>query len=158
MGTGLNGRELAPMAAPRSGSGDPHHDRPSPEISTRKLREQSQLDFEVEFLGRILDRDPYFVEALRAQAGNLALKGQYTRALQLDRRLVRLEPDCAVAWYNLACSYALLGMVDPALDSLEQALERGYGSFRWLRRDPDLRSIRRDERFAVLIRRYEQRL
>jgi hypothetical protein len=34
---------------------------------------------------------------------NLAAKGQ-CRALQLDRRLVRLTPENAIAWYNLACT------------------------------------------------------
>ena len=84
-----------------------------PETSTRRLREQSQLDFELEFLGRILERDPFFADALRVHANNLAAKGLYGRRLQIDRRLVRLLPDRAIPWYNLACSYAVLGMTEP---------------------------------------------
>ncbi len=79
------------MAAPLDRPGDSSSERPSPETSTRRLREQSQLDFEIEFLGRILERDPYLRRCLRVQANNLAAKGQYGRALQLDRRLVRLD-------------------------------------------------------------------
>ena len=92
------------MAAPLDRPGDSSSERPSPETSTRRLREQSQIDFELEFLGRILERDPFFVDALRVHANNLAAKGQYGRALQIDRRLVRLIPEDAIAWYNLACS------------------------------------------------------
>jgi len=118
------------------------------------LREQSQLDFEIEFLGRLLERDPYFVDALRVHGNNLAAKGQYARALQLDRRIVRLTPENAIAWYNLACTYTVLGMIDPGLFALQRALELGYESAKWLRRDPDLKALRRDPRFARLLRRF----
>jgi tetratricopeptide (TPR) repeat protein len=142
------------MAAPVNRPGDSSSERPSPETSTRRLREQSQLDFEIEFLGRLLERDPCFVDALRVQGNNLAAKGQYARALQLDRRLVRLTPEDAIAWYNLACTYTVLGMIDPGFFALQRALELGYRSRRRLRRDPDLQALRRDPRFARLLRRF----
>jgi hypothetical protein len=147
------GKGATPMAA--------HHDRPgdsaegpAPETSTRRLREQSQLDFEIEFFGRVLERDPFFADALRAHGNNLAAKGLYARALQVDRRLVRLQPERYVPWYNLACSYAVLGMIEPAFSALQRALELGYPHLDHLRRDPDLKSLRRDPRFARLLRRY----
>ena len=143
------------MAAPLDRPGDSSAESPRPETSTRRLREQSQLDFEIEFLGRVLERDPYFVDALRVHGNNLAANGQYARALQLDRRLVRLIPENAIAWYNLACSYAVLGMIDPAFSALQRALELGYRFISRLRRDPDLKVLRRDPRFARLLRRFE---
>ena len=142
------------MAAPLDRPGEPSSERPSSETSTRRLREQSQLDFEIEFLGRLLDRDPCFVDALRVQATNLAAKGQYARALQLDRRLVRLTPEDAIAWYNLACSYTVLGMIDPGFFAIQRALELGYACANRLRRDPDLKALRRDPRFERLMRRF----
>jgi tetratricopeptide (TPR) repeat protein len=145
------------MAAPFDTPGDFPSEGPSPEISTRRLREQSQIDFEIEFLGRVLERDPCFVEALRAHANNLAATGQYTRALQIDRRLVRLVPDDPIAWYNLACSFAVLGIIDPAFFALQRSLELGYRFLNHLRRDPDLKALRRDPRFARLLRRSEFR-
>jgi tetratricopeptide (TPR) repeat protein len=142
------------MAAPLDRPGDSSSDRPSHEISTRRLREQNQIDFEIEFLGRILERDPFFVDALRVQATNLAARGHHARALQIDRRLVRLVPDNFVAWYNLACSYAVLGMIEPAFFALQRSLELGYRSLKRLRRDPDLKALRRDPRFLRLLRRF----
>jgi tetratricopeptide (TPR) repeat protein len=146
------------MAAPVNRPGDPSSERPVPETSTRRLREQSQLDFELDFLGRLLERDPYFVDALRVHGNNLAAKGLDARALQIDRRLVRLVPDDAISWYNLACSYTVLGMIDPGFFALQRALELGYPSLRRLRRDPDLKALRRDPRFARLLRRFGFRL
>jgi tetratricopeptide (TPR) repeat protein len=142
------------MAAPVDRPGDPSSERPSPEISTRRLGEQSQRDFEIEFLARLLERDPYFVDALRVQANHLAAKGHYARALQLDRRLVRLTPENSIAWYNLACTYTVLGMIDPGFFALQRALELGYVYANRLRRDPDLKALRRDPRFARLLRRF----
>ena len=85
------------MAAPQERPGESSSEGQGsvPETSTRRLREQSQLDFELEFLGRILERDPLFTDALRVHGNNLSAKGQYARALQVDRRLVRLLPDRA---------------------------------------------------------------
>lgn len=142
------------MAAPHDRPGESSSEGQAPETSTRRLREQSQLDFELEFLGRILERDPYFTDALRVHANNLAAKGQSGRALQVDRRLVRLLPDQAIPWYNLACSYAVLGMTDPAIAALQRALELGYRHFDHLRRDPDLKSLRHDPRLTRLLRRF----
>ena len=142
------------MAASEDLPADPLHERPGPELSTRRLREQSQRDFELEFVGRILDRDPYYADALRVHGNNLAARGESARALQVDRRLVRLKPDRAIPWYNLACSYAVLGMIEPAFAALQRALELGYRHFRHLSRDPDLNALRADPRFARLLRRF----
>jgi len=142
------------MAASEDLPADPPHERPGPELSTRRLREQSQRDFELEFLGRILDRDPYYAAALRVHGDNLAALGEFARALQVDRRLVRLQPERPIPWYNLACSYAVLGMIEPAFAALQRALELGYRHFRHMSRDPDLNALHNDPRFARLLRRF----
>ncbi len=142
------------MPAPHDRSGEPSSDGSVPETSTRRLREQSQLDFELEFLGRILERDPFFTDALRVHANNLAARGLYGRALQMDRRLVRLLPDRPIPWYNLACSYAVLGMTEPAVAALQRSFELGYRHIHHLRRDPDLKSLRQDPRLIRLLRRF----
>lgn len=126
----------------------------APGTPVRRLREQSQLDFELDFFGRLLERDPLYSSALRAHAQNLAARGHFAKALQVDRRLVRLLPDRPIPWYNLACSYAVLGLIDPAFFALQRALELGYRHLAHLRRDPDLKALRRDPRFARLLRRY----
>ncbi len=133
---------------------DPFSDRPAPETSIRRARRQGQLDFELEFLGAVLTRDPLNADALKAHADNLAAKGHLHRALQADLMLVRLRPERPIPWYNLACSYALLGMTDKAIAALDRALRLGYSHLAHLGRDPDLNSIRDDPRFARLLRRF----
>ena len=120
-------------------------------------QEQSQLDFELEFFGRILERHPDFVDVLRVQGNNLTLKGRFAEGLQIDKRLVGLRAQDPLAHYNLACSYALLKKPEQALKVLRRAVELGYRDFRYMRDDRDLDSIRHDPRFRQLLREYENR-
>jgi tetratricopeptide (TPR) repeat protein len=112
-----------------------------------------QLDFELWLFAAILEEDPFHIAALRAHANNLARCGDYRRALVLDRRLVRLQSDKPIPWYNLACSLACLGRTEPALDALERALSLGYPRPDRVGRDPDLRSLKRHPRFQRLLHR-----
>jgi tetratricopeptide (TPR) repeat protein len=121
-----------------------------------RLAEPNQLDFELDFFGRILDRYPDYVDVLRVQGNNLTLKGRYAEGLQYDKRLVQLRPTDPLAHYNLACSYALLKKVDPALKALRQAIELGYRDFRYMREDRDLDALRHDPRFRQLLRECEK--
>jgi tetratricopeptide (TPR) repeat protein len=133
-------------------SDDPFADGLNSELtSIRGRKRQSQLDFELDFFGRVLARDPYLADVLRVHAANLAAKGLYQQALQADLRLTRLEPDRPRSWYNLACSFALMGMTDKAFDALERAIKLGYTNRPRLKRDPDLKSLRGDPRFQRLL-------
>jgi Flp pilus assembly protein TadD len=92
------------------------------------------------------------VDVLRVQGNNLTLKGRYAEGLQIDRRLVELRPGDALAHYNLACSYALLKKIDPAIKALRKAVDLGYRDFRYMREDRDLEALRPDPRFRQLLR------
>ena len=122
-----------------------------------ELKELTQVDFELDFFGRILARHPLFFEALRCHASNLAAKKRFQESLQIERRIIQLRPTDSLAHYNLACSYALLKEPDLALKNLRKALELGYDDFRYILQDQDLDSIRKDSRFRKLIREFENR-
>jgi tetratricopeptide (TPR) repeat protein len=117
----------------------------------------SQLDFELEFFGQILERHPDYVDVLRVQGNNLTLKGRFAEGLQIDKRLVHLRPSDPLAHYNLACSYCLVKKNDLALKTLRRSLELGYHDFRYLKEDRDLHAIRNDPRFRQLLREFENR-
>jgi len=119
--------------------------------------DQSQLDFEIDFFGRILVNHPDYLDVLRVQGNNLTLKGRYTEGLQIDKRLVQLRPSDPLAHYNLACSFCLLKKIDLAVKTLRRAVELGYRDFRYMREDRDLDAIRHDPRFRQLLREFEMR-
>lgn len=122
-----------------------------------ELAEKSQLDFELEFFGGILELVPDYVDVLRVHASNLTLKGRYEEGMAADQRLIQLRPKDYVAHYNLACSYALMNQPDEAIKTLRRAVELGYRDFRYMKQDRDLESIRRDPRFKQLLREFENR-
>ncbi len=116
--------------------------------------ETEQTEFEIKFFSDVLERYPDYVDALRVFGNLLTRKGHYEESLEIDRRLVRLRPNDAVAHYNLACSYCLLRKHEQTLTALRKAFELGYNDFRFLRKDRDLESIRQDRRFMVLVREF----
>src|SRR5205807_9867539 len=61
-----------------------------------RANDQNQLDFEIDFFGRILEQNPDYVDVLRVQGNNLTLKGRYADGLQIDKRLIQLRPNDAL--------------------------------------------------------------
>ena len=119
------------------------------------LAERTQLDFELEFFGKVLANVPDFADALRAQACNLTMKGRLQDGLVVDEKLVTVRPTDPTAHYNLACRYALLKQRDKAIVALRKAVELGYRDFDFIKEDHDLDSIRKDPRFGKLLKEYQ---
>ena len=119
--------------------------------------DQSQIDFELEFFGGVLGRQPDYVDVLRVMGNLLTLKGRFAEGLHLDKRLVQLRPNDALAHYNLACSFALMKQLDQSLRTLRKAVELGYRDFRYMQEDHDLDSIRKDPRFRKLLKEFGKR-
>ena len=109
--------------------------------------QQEDLDFEVRFYEKILERKPDFIEALMALGDLYTKKGRYVDGLKVDQKLAQLRPDDATVFYNLACSYSLVNNIDEALGTIKRAIEYGYDNFEYIERDNDLDNLRRDRRF-----------
>jgi tetratricopeptide (TPR) repeat protein len=130
---------------------------------TKKLsrKETRDLDVKISFLEGVVNRDPRYVEALQVLGDHYTQRGRFDHSLTIDQRLARLEPRNPFVFYNLACSYSLNGELDLAVSALEKALSLGYRDFKWLAKDPDLRSLRQHPLFRHLadkIRRMKVRI
>jgi predicted esterase len=84
---------------------------------------------------------------------DLLARGDYHRAAVALELAVLLRPENVVAWYNLACARARLGLERKALDALERAIAAGYRDADHAAADPDLESLRGSERFKTLLAR-----
>ncbi len=116
------------------------------------------LRFQVGIAEEVLRHTPSDTEALRFLAHAYFAVGQGEEGLATDRRLTELLPRDPRVRYNLACSCALLGRPDEALDRLREACELGFDDLNLLRRDHDLDPIRQDPRFQEIERVLAQRL
>jgi len=110
-----------------------------------------QLDFDIDFLERVIARNDRSVEALRALGELASRKGLHQRAVEVDKRLVACLPDDCLARYNLACSLAVAGHADDALECLAAAFRLGYDDVAHMEVDPDLASLRGRPEFRALL-------
>ena len=115
------------------------------------LIQRSQIDFEIDFFERILNRDPYYVEILTNLGELFSRKRWHRRALLIDRRLSKLRPENALVMYNLACSLALTHRETEAFATLRRAIELGFDDYRLLVTDPDLASLRQTPEFIAFL-------
>ena len=114
-------------------------------------QEREDLLFDIDFFEGVLERAPHYEESLMALGHAYTRAGLHQKGLEVDRRLINLRPYDPIADYNLACSLSLLRQIDSSFDSLEQAMELGYGDFDYLMSDPDLENVRSDPRFPQII-------
>jgi Flp pilus assembly protein TadD len=131
-----------------------------PEIVTPKLAHELDrlgLSFLAEILEAEVERHPENVEALAELGHVYTRQGRNEKGLAVDRKLVSLSPRNPTAHYNLACSLALTGDADLAIESLRQAIEHGYDDPDFMGQDEDLASLRADARFQTLLRRLRER-
>jgi Flp pilus assembly protein TadD len=107
--------------------------------------------WEIGFFETVLKRSPRDTAVLGI-LGNLYTKtGRVADGLRMDRRLVRLLPEDALAHYNLACSLALSKRPTDALRHLQSAVDLGYDDPHWMAEDPDLHSLHAHPRFKKLL-------
>ena len=102
----------------------------------------SQLEFDIEFFEQLFARDGTSTEVCRVLAELVAKKGLLDRAVELDRHLVNLLPEDALARYNLGTTLARAGCSKEAINSLSKAILLGYDDLHHLEADPDLDSLR----------------
>jgi len=103
---------------------------------------QRDLDTRIEFMEGLVRRDPDYVDALQLLGDHYTQRGRFNEGLKVDERLAHLDPENALVFYNLACSYSLTDQFERAALALEKALSLGYRDFAWLAKDPDLKKFR----------------
>jgi tetratricopeptide (TPR) repeat protein len=116
---------------------------------------EDNLDFEIAFFEKLLEKRPGFAEVLIILGEDYTKKGLYEKGLETDLRLAKLKPDDPNVHYNLACDYSLLKQADFCLAALEEAIALGYRDFAYMQKDTDLEFIRQDKRYADLLDKYK---
>lgn len=115
-----------------------------------KNQKENNEKFEIEFYEKIIQERPNFVEVLKVLAETYTKSGEHKKGMELDKRLVELLPRDHIVYYNLACSYSLLGEIDNSLESIKKAVALGYDDFEYMNKDTDLVNLRVDKRFEEI--------
>jgi serine/threonine protein kinase/Flp pilus assembly protein TadD len=100
-----------------------------------------------------LELNPDDARALYLAAGALVQLGDQERALEWARRAQAIDPEDSGLLYNVACVFALAGLTDDAITSLDKAVQNGFGHREWIDNDSDLDSLRGDPRFDAVRKR-----
>ncbi len=128
----------------------------TPTRSKLTRKQQRDLDVEIGFIEGVLRRDPKDETALQILGDDYTRRGRIADGLKIDEQITQLHPDDALAHYNLACSFSLNGRIDEALKALLRSIRLGYRDFSWMQRDKDLKKLRADPAYAVVIAVIEQ--
>jgi len=99
---------------------------------------------------KLLELDPENFEAHANLGASYLALGLYQSSIFHGQKAMNLRPDEPNPYYNMACTYAKMGEIAKAIALLTQAVAKGFKDFDWMRRDPDLESIRNEPGFKSL--------
>lgn len=122
-------------------------------MSTGPRRSTRNDSIEIRFLEGVYRRGVMHGLLLEALGALYTRVGRFTDGLRMDQQMVRQQPTAPLAWYNLACSHALLEQTAAALLALEHAIELGYTDAAWMMKDSDLESLHAEPAFRRLVAR-----
>jgi len=94
---------------------------------------------------------------------------KYDQSLVIFENVVGLEPAkfmgdnfsavtdiLKVAQYNAACCYSKINEMDAGLEALEASLQAGFDDYPYIRGDPNLANLRKDEGFTPLMDKFDE--
>jgi serine/threonine protein kinase/cytochrome c-type biogenesis protein CcmH/NrfG len=101
---------------------------------------------------RYLENHPDDGRAHMILAIFLAQAGKIDEAKSEAAKAISLNPTDPLMHYNSACFYAQIGEKGLSLESLQNAITSGYQNYEWMKRDPDLDSIRDEPQYIELMK------
>ena len=115
-------------------------------------REYLEGNFQARFFESAVERHPENLECL-VQLGNIYTRqGRYEEGLEIDSRLTALRPDEPTFFFNLACSYSVLGRCEEAGRALQTAIDLGFDDLEQIQEDDDLENLRKSSGFPTVLR------
>jgi adenylate cyclase len=83
----------------------------------------------------------------------LAHLGERDRAEDWAARALAIDPEDTVTQYNVACTYAILGKIEQAIDLLEKVMPKSSSleQVLWFKNDSDLDAVRSHPRYVELV-------
>ena len=99
---------------------------------------------------------PEALEKLRLQSVKAYAKGDYEASAQALRKLIALDSQNFVHYYNLACVRSIQEKPDQATELIVQSIEHGFTDVQLLRNDPALANARTTRAFQTLLKNWSK--
>jgi len=120
----------------------------------QNMKEESDniLQITLKLMPKYLLKHPDDARAHMFHAIFLATLGKKNEAKIEATKALDLDAADPLMQYNAACFYARIGEKRLAIKSLKIAVNTGYEYYEWIKRDPDLDSIRNETEYIELMR------
>lgn len=82
----------------------------------------------------------------------LHASGDIDNAIMAHKKATKMPAVAGNAFYNLGCAYALKGETSDAFEALEAAIEMGIRDTDQYKEDPDLASLKKDDRWKPMVK------
>ena len=89
--------------------------------------------------------------ALFQQGLDLLKAKRYDDSVKRFQACIKLFPDRAVSYYNIACAYSMKKDTPKAVDWLKQSFDKGFLDLAHVSRDTDIDNIREEDAYKELI-------
>ena len=80
---------------------------------------------------------------------------QYNKSIEILTEGIESNEDAADLYYNRACCYAILDMVDEAITDIKEALIFNPNIISWVKKDKDFRNLYDNIDFIGLLNEYD---
>lgn len=117
-----------------------------------KEKKDETLQASLRTLPRYLLQHPDDARGHMLHAVNLVQAGKTEEAKVEASKAIELSPGDTVALYNAACFYSSLGEKKLAVETLKNAIIAGWVDYEWIKRDPDLDTIRNEPEYIELMK------
>jgi Flp pilus assembly protein TadD len=117
----------------------------------RQEEEEASMKRVDELLTKHIELHPDDLRSRSIWSANQVELGAFEKATVNADQVMKLGPSDPSTLYNIACTYAVAGKKEKALDVLAKAVGVGFSDPDWLTSDPQLDPIRDDERFKSLL-------
>jgi hypothetical protein len=77
--------------------------------------------------------------------------GDFPKAVEYYKQATYDLPGISEIWYNYACALARNNNLNEAFAALKKAFELGSNNLAWIKKDPDLENLRKDNRFGEIL-------
>ena len=105
----------------------PGHDHSTADKNKQVLLEALSPDQQVQV---------FFKTAVR-----FASEKNNAKAVNLFRKILEIDPENKIIYYNISCLYAIQNQKTEAIDWLRKAVAHGYDNWGSLKNDPDMKNI-----------------